>query len=116
MMCQRFLQVAALCIDFFTAGGGASFSTLETITGISGMPSGSRRYDISAYAAADMQVRIGIGADANIPGCCYENNEAFQVDNLQIESCIAASTLDHFAIDIGSGNASTCVPQEIKYH
>jgi len=66
--------------------GGATWATLEDITNITGINSGSNSYDISTYAAVDTQIRFLVnngygGAD-----------EFFYADNVQI-SYSTVSTL-----------------------
>ncbi len=62
-----------------SSDGGASYTVLETITGISGATSGSRSFGISGFISAETMIRFRVsnkyGAD----------NEYFFADNVQIE-------------------------------
>jgi hypothetical protein len=67
----------AVAIDVST-NGGTTWVTLETFTGITGASSGSRSYDISAYASAGTQIR------ARIVNNYGGTSEYFYLDNVQI--------------------------------
>lgn len=91
--------------------GGSSWTTLETFTGFSNNDSGSRSYDITAYAAANMQIRFAISPDSG-GDCCYDDGgERIEIDNLEINTCNTATT-DHFAI-FHSGTGVTCEAEVI---
>jgi hypothetical protein len=59
--------------------GGASYTTLETITGISGSSSGSRSFDISDFISSNTMVRFRVSVKYG------GDNEYFYADNVQIE-------------------------------
>ena len=60
--------------------GGASYSLLENITGISGATSSARSYDVSGFISADTVVRFRVGSGYSGKG------EYFYADNVQIEA------------------------------
>ena len=74
--------------------GGSSWTVLEDFEGYDGGDSESRSYDISAYMAANTQVRFRVD---NFYG---GSNEYFYVDNFQIEQ---TAPLDHTMAG-GAGN------------
>ncbi len=91
--------------------GGTSWTTLETLTGFINNTSGSRSYDISAYAASNMQVRFAISPDSG-GDCCYDDGgERIEFDNIEINTCNTATT-DHFAI-FHSGSGITCEAETV---
>ena len=65
-----------------SANGGVSYTTLETFTNLVGVNSGSRSFDITAYAAANTQVRFRVN---NLYG---GGNEEFRVDFVEIDYAI----------------------------
>jgi len=91
----------AVAIEVSSNGGG-SWTTLETWDGFTGTTSGSRSYDISAYATADTQIRFRIldgylGAD-----------EFFYVDDVQIEYAVV-DTGGSFAYSSATASCSLFV-------
>ncbi len=71
-----------------SSNGGSSWTTLETFVGFSDGDSGSRSYDIAAYAASNMQVRFAVAPDDNSDDCCFGGgSERMEVDNLEINYC-----------------------------
>ncbi len=67
----------AVAVDV-SSNGGASWTMLENFTGIFGVNSGSRCYDISAFASSVTQIRFRV---TNLYG---GSNELFLVDNVEI--------------------------------
>ncbi len=68
--------------------GGTTWTTLETFAGFSNNDTGSRTYDITAYASSNMQIRFAISPDDSTTACCFDGGaERMEVDNLVIESC-----------------------------
>ncbi len=68
--------------------GGSTWTTLETFVGFSDGDTGTRNYDIAAYASSNMQIRFGISPDDNSTTCCFGGGgERMEIDNLVIESC-----------------------------
>ena len=61
-----------------SANGGGSWTTLENFTNLSGANSGSRLYNITAFAAADTQIRFRVN---NLYG---GGGESFLVDYVEI--------------------------------
>ncbi len=61
-----------------SANGGATWSTLEDFTGLNGANSGSRAYDISAFASSNTRIRFRVN---NLYGA---GNETFRVDFVEI--------------------------------
>ncbi|MDH3748273.1 MAG: DUF11 domain-containing protein [Gammaproteobacteria bacterium] len=72
----------AITVDISSNGGGA-WTTLEVFTGLDGVNSGSRAYDITAFASANTQVRFRV---TNLYG---GNNETFLLDFVEIAYTIA---------------------------
>ncbi len=71
-----------------SSNGGSSWTTLETFVGFSDGATGSRSYDISAYAASNMQIRFAIAPDDNSDDCCFGGgSERMEIDDLEIRSC-----------------------------
>lgn len=68
--------------------GGNNWNTLEVFTGYSGANSGSRAYDISAFATANTQVRFRV---TNLYGGA---NESFRLDFVEIAYTIILSGTD----------------------
>lgn len=68
--------------------GGNSWNTLEVFTGYSGANSGSRAYDISAFATANTQVRFRV---TNLYG---GGNESFRLDFVEIAYTVVLSGTD----------------------
>ena len=68
--------------------GGASWTVLETFTGIVGSSSGSRSYDIAPFASVDTQIRLRV---ANLYG---GSNESFRLDFVEIAYAVALSGAD----------------------
>ena len=66
-----------------SANGGASWTTLENFTGLSGSNSGSRAYNITPYAAANTQVRIRVN---NLYG---GGGESFRLEFIEIDYQVA---------------------------
>ena len=62
-----------------SSNGGSSWTTLEDFTGLNGGNSGSRSYDIVAFAAVNTQVRIRVN---NLYG---GNNESFRLEFIEID-------------------------------
>lgn len=71
-----------------SSNGGASWSTLEVFTGLSGANSGSRNYDITAFASANTRVRFRV---SNLYG---GSNESFRLDFVEIGYTIVTSGTD----------------------
>ena len=75
--------------------GGATWTTLEVITGISGYKAGSRSFDISAFATDETQVRFRVSKKYG------GYNEFFCLTFIEIESdcggtCSGVEVLDEF--------------------
>ena len=68
-----------------SANGGGTWTILETFTGLVGSNSGSRSYDIAAYASANTQVRFRV---TNLYG---GGNESFRLDYVEIDYTIILS-------------------------
>ena len=68
--------------------GGASWTVLETFTGIVGSSSGSRSYDIAAFASVDTQVRLRV---TNLYG---GSNESFRLDFVEVAYSVALTGAD----------------------
>ncbi|MCP4301037.1 MAG: DUF11 domain-containing protein [Gammaproteobacteria bacterium] len=62
-----------------SANGGGTWTTLENFTGLNGSNSGSRSYNITAYATANTRVRIRVN---NLYG---GGNESFRLDFIEID-------------------------------
>ncbi len=93
--------------------GGGSWTTLETFVGFSNNDSGSRSYDISAYAASNMQVRFAISPDSG-GACCFDSGgERMEIDNVLIDTC-ATSSVDHFSVQ-HSGTGITCESENVTF-
>lgn len=71
-----------------SANGGATWSTLEVFTGLAGSNSGSRNYDITAFASANTQVRFRV---SNLYG---GGNESFRLDFVEIDYTVILSGTD----------------------
>ena len=71
-----------------SANGGATWTTLEVFTGLSGSNSGSRNYDILAFATATTQIRFRVN---NLYG---GPNESFRLDFVEIDYTIVLSGTD----------------------
>ena len=71
-----------------SSNGGASWTVLETFTGIVGSASGSRSYDIAAFAAADTRIRLRV---TNLYG---GSNESFRLDFVEVLYSVALSGAD----------------------
>lgn len=70
-----------------SSNGGSTWTTLETLTGIGNNVSGSRSYDISAYASSNLQVRFAISPESG-GDCCYDTGgERLEIDNVEVEVC-----------------------------
>ncbi|MCE7990184.1 MAG: hypothetical protein DYG89_54275, partial [Caldilinea sp. CFX5] len=65
--------------------GGASYTTLQTFTGITGISYGSRTFDIAGFMAANTMIRFRV---SNLYGA---SEEFFYVDNVQITYTTAGS-------------------------
>lgn len=97
-----------------SSNGGASWTVLERITGISGATSGNRAYDISAYLAPDTRVRLRVDGLNGSGGtsCCYgASGENFLIDFVAVTVDASCAT-DHFAIQ-HDGLAFTCGAEPI---
>jgi len=68
-----------------SANGGTTWSTLENFTGLVGANSGSRSYDIAAFASANTRIRFRIN---NLYG---GGNESFRLDFVEIDYTIILS-------------------------
>jgi outer membrane lipoprotein-sorting protein len=68
-----------------SADGGTTWTTLETFTGINGSSTGSRSYDISAFASASTQIR------ARITNNYGGGGEEFYLNNIQIEYTVVSA-------------------------
>jgi uncharacterized repeat protein (TIGR01451 family) len=66
-----------------SANGGTTWTTLENFTGLSGSNSGSRSYDIAAFATANTQVRIRVN---NLYG---GGGESFRLEFIEIDYQVA---------------------------
>jgi hypothetical protein len=84
--------------------GGASWTQLEALTGISGASTGSRSYDVTGFAAVDFRVRFRISAGYTQTG------ESMAFDDIQVQ--IARTCRAHFAL-VHDGAASTCAVEPI---
>ena len=62
-----------------SADGGATWTLLDNITGITGATSATRSYDIGAYATANTQIRFEITSGYT------GSSETFYLDNVQIQ-------------------------------
>ena len=71
-----------------SSNGGASWTVLETFTGIVGSASGSRSYDIAAFASASTRVRLRV---TNLYG---GSNESFRLDFAEVAYTVALSGAD----------------------
>lgn len=71
-----------------SANGGANWTTLENFTGINGTANGSRSYNITAFAAANTQVRFRVN---NLYG---GGNESFIMDFVEIDYAVILSGTD----------------------
>jgi len=70
-----------------SANGGGTWTTLEVFTGLVGANSGSRAYDITAFATANTRVRFRV---TNLYG---GGNESFRLDFVEIDySAILSGT------------------------
>ncbi len=61
-----------------SSDGGSSWATLEDFTGYDAPASGSRSYDISAYASADTRIRVKLNAAYGA------SDEYFAVDDVKV--------------------------------
>jgi hypothetical protein len=66
--------------------GGATYTVLETFTGITGTVISSRTYDISAYRASNTRIRFRISA--NYGG----DDELFKIDQVRIDGACSTQT------------------------
>ncbi|MCP5151149.1 MAG: hypothetical protein H6982_10340 [Chromatiales bacterium] len=89
-----------------SANGGASWTTLETFTGITGENNATRSFDITPYIAANTRIRFRITANYGGSG------EEFHVDDVVIRGTLPCPTVDHFAI-AHDGDAVTCAPEPV---
>ncbi|MEM9594388.1 MAG: SdrD B-like domain-containing protein, partial [Acidobacteriota bacterium] len=71
-----------------SSNGGASYTTLEVITGLDDVNTGSRSFDISGSIAANTRIRFRV---TNLYG---GGNEFFFVDNVQIIASGSATSVD----------------------
>lgn len=71
-----------------SADGGGAWTILETFTGLVGANSGSRSYDITAYASANTQIRFRV---TNLYG---GGNESFRLSFVEIDFPIFLSGTD----------------------
>jgi len=71
-----------------SANGGSTWTILETFTGLVGANSGSRNYDITAYAAANTQIRFRV---TNLYG---GGGESFRLSFVEIDYTIVLSGTD----------------------
>jgi uncharacterized repeat protein (TIGR01451 family) len=71
-----------------SSNGGSNWTTLEVFTGLVGANSGSRAYDISAFTAANTQIRFRVN---NLYG---GGNETFRLDFVEIAYTIILSGTD----------------------
>ncbi len=91
---------ATLTVDFHIRGvetddaavievsnnGGASYTVLETLTGLTGTYISSRTYDISAFKASNTRIRFRISA--NYGG----EDDFFKIDQVRIDASCTAQT------------------------
>ena len=71
-----------------SSNGGSTWTVLENFTGLSGSNSGSRSFDITAFASATTQVRIRIN---NLYG---GGGESFRLEYLEIDYTIVLTGTD----------------------
>jgi len=71
-----------------SGNGGSAWTILENFTNISGANSGSRSFDITAYATADTQIRFRVN---NLYG---GGNESFRLDYIEIDYRVILSGTD----------------------
>jgi uncharacterized repeat protein (TIGR01451 family) len=71
-----------------SANGGTTWTTLENFTNIDGIASGSRSFDITAYAATNTQIRFRVN---NLYG---GGNEEFLIDYVEVDYVIALTGTD----------------------
>ena len=71
-----------------SSNGGATWTTLEVFTGLSGVNAGSRNYDILAFATANTQIRFRVN---NLYG---GPNESFRLDFVEIDYTVVLSGTD----------------------
>ncbi len=71
-----------------SSNGGGSWTQLENFTGLSGSNSGTRAYDIAAFATANTQIRFRVN---NLYGGA---NESFRLDYVEIAYTIVLSGTD----------------------
>ena len=71
-----------------SANGGATWTVLENFTGINGSSSGSRSYNITAYATANTQVRLRVNSGYG------SNGEQFLLEYIEIDYTIVLSGTD----------------------
>lgn len=98
----------AILVDV-SSDGGASWTLLERITGISGAVSATRTYDISPHIAPDTRIRLRVDGLNGSGGttCCYgASGENFLIDFVEVIVDATCST-DHFAI-VHDGLALSC--------
>ncbi|MFL0801091.1 MAG: LamG domain-containing protein [Agarilytica sp.] len=82
------IEAADSALLEISLNGGSSWTTLETFAGFSDGDTGSRNYDITAYASSTMHIRFAISPDDNSTTCCFGGGgERMEIDNLVIESC-----------------------------
>ncbi len=92
--------------------GGSSWTTLETFVGYSNNSGGSREYDITSYAASNMQIRFAISPDSG-GQCCFDSGgERWEIDNVSVAACITSS-VDHYFIS-HSGSGVTCESVDVS--
>jgi hypothetical protein len=99
-----------------SANGGASYTVLETFTGIVGAVTGSRSYDISAYISSQTTIRFRV---SNLYGGA---DETFKVDNVMIvgegsgdfvnQACVAGQGAGLTAQDCDTSTVVTGQPCE----
>ena len=68
--------------------GGGSWTTLEVFTGIDGPASGSRSYDVAAFATANTQIRFRVDSGYR------SGNERFEVEFVEIAYTIILTGTD----------------------
>ena len=73
-----------------SSDGGASWNTLEVITGITGAVTQSRVFDITVYAAANTGIRFSV---SNKYGA---SNESFSLDYIEVETATGSSGCNNF--------------------
>jgi len=87
-----------------SSDGGQNWTTLNTFYGSQGSQPKIYTSNITNYISNNTRIAFRTGAN--------RNDEEFYIDNVQIEACSTASSVDHYAIS-HSGTGVTCESEPV---